>query len=59
MGLPVACVEVGVTDEIPTMEHPAVTYIDAHMGNPRSVVGSREKYQVTGLRAACPGGDVV
>lgn len=59
MGLPVARVEVGVADRVATMEHPAIAYIDAHMGDPRRIISPCEKYQVAGLGAACPCGDVV
>ena len=59
MGLPVARVEVGIADGVATMEHPTITHIDAHMGDPRRVISPREEYQITGLGAARPGGDVV
>ena len=59
MGLPVARVEVGVADRVATMEHPAIAYIDAHMGDPRRVISPREKYQVAGFGTARPGGDIV
>ena len=59
MGLPVARVEVGVADRVATMEHPAIAYIDAHMGDPRRIISPREEHQVAGLGAARPGRDVV
>ena len=59
MGLPVTRVEVGIADGVATMKHPAVTHIDAHMGDPRRVISPREKYQVAGFGTARPGGDVV
>ena len=59
MGLPVARVEVGVADGVAAMKHPAVAHIDAHMGDPRRVISPREEYQIAGLGAARPGGDVV
>ena len=59
MGLPVARVEVGITDGVATMKHPAVAHIDAHMGDPRRFISPREEHQVAGFGAACPCGDVV
>ena len=59
MGLPVTRVEVGIADGVATMKHPAVAHIDAHMGDPLSIISPREKYQVAGFGAACPCGDVV
>ena len=59
MGLPVARIEVGVADGVAAMEHPAITHIDAHMGDPRGIVSPREEYQVAGFGIARPGGYVV
>ena len=59
MGLPIAAVEVGVTDGVATMEHPAVAYIDAHMRNARCVIGADKEHQITGAGAARPGADVI
>ena len=59
MGLPIAAVEVGVTDGVATMEHPAVAHIDAHMRNARRVIGADKEHQITGPRAARSGADVI
>ena len=59
MGLPIAAVEVGVADGISRVEHPAVTYIDATMGNSRRVIGADKKHQITGPWAARPGAGVI
>ena len=59
MGLPIAAVEVGVADGISRVEHPAVTHIDATMGNSRRVIGADKEHQITGPGAACPGTDVI
>ena len=40
MRLPIAAVEVGITDGISTMEHPAIAHIQPTMADPRRVVGA-------------------
>ena len=59
MGLPIAAVQIGVTDGVAAMEHPAIPHINAAMGNARGVIGSREENQIAGLGVICPGGNVV
>ena len=59
MGLPIAAVQVGIADRVATMEHPAVTHIDAHMRNTRCVIGADKEHQITGAGAARPGADVI
>ena len=41
------------------MEHPAITHIDAHMGNAGGVVSPGEEHKIAGAGAACAGADVV
>ena len=59
MGLPIAAVQVGIADRVATMEHPAVTHIDAHMRNTRCVIGADKEHQITGAGAARSGADVI
>lgn len=59
MGLPVACVEIGILDGVARVEHPAVPHIDAAMGHAGGIVGAGKEHKVAGLGAVCPGGYVV
>ena len=62
MGLPVAAIQVGISDGIATVEHPAIPHIQATVGHAVGVgggVGVLEKYQVAGLWGAGSGAVVV
>ena len=62
MGLPIAAVQVGISDGIATVEHPAIPHIQATVGHAVGVgggVGVFEKYQVAGPWGAGSGAVVV
>ena len=59
MGLPVACVQVGILDGIAAVQHHPVANIDTHMGHAAGVVGAHEEHQVAGLGVGYWGGNVV
>lgn len=62
MGLPIAAIQVGISDGIATVEHPAIPHIQATVGHAVGVgggVGVFEKYQVAGPWGAGSGAVVV
>ena len=59
MGLPVACVQVGILDGVAAVQHHPVTYINAHMGHAGCVVGAHEEHQIAGLGVGYRGGNIV
>ena len=61
MGLPVACIQAGVLNGVPTVEHHPVPHIKPTVGHAvrvRRVVGVAEKHKVAGPWGA-DGGTVV
>ena len=59
MGLPVACVQVGILDGVAAMQHHPVAHIDAYMRYAGCVVGTHEEHQIAGLGIGYRGGNVV
>ena len=59
MRLPVACVQVRVTDGITTMDHHIVPNINPTMGHARRVIGADKEHQIAGARCAGGGADVI
>ena len=52
MGLPVACVDVGIGDGIPTVDHHSVSDVNAHVGRPIGVIGALKEDDVSRLCGA-------
>ena len=59
MRLPVACLQICVTDGISTVQHFIVTYINPTMAYARRVISTFEKDQIAGFRTAGRSADVV
>ena len=59
MGLPVACVQVGILDGVTAMQHHPVADINAHMGHAAGIVGAHEEHQIAGLGVGYWGRDIV
>ena len=52
MGLPVACVDVGIGNGVPAVDHHPASNVNAHMGCPIGVIGALKEDDVSGLCGA-------
>ena len=64
MLLPVAGIQFGILDRVAAVQKHRIAcfvlaYIEAHMGNPRRVIGAYKEHQITGLGCCYRGRNVV